>query len=146
MEAIKASRYADNVAGNLLRLAHEICEVEADAGLQLHRSVSWTGRAEIYGGLLSLAPATLKLAPNKRSWLVDIVKLRLDDEGEVSLGVERDHHRDYPDDVFMRYYYDMASTMFHEHDHDDCRERFEASQPATTPLERLRDIRTGIAI
>jgi hypothetical protein len=137
MEAIKASRYGDNTAGKLLRLTHEICEVESDAGLLIHKTVSWEGNTDVYGGLLGLAPAALKLAPNRRSWLVDSVMLRLDDDGEVKLGMQRDGHQNYADDTFLEYYYDVAATLFYEHNHQDCFEAYRVSQPASTPLSWL---------
>ena len=143
MESIKDAKYADNSAGRLLRLAHEICAVESSAGLILHKTVSWQASRNVYGGLLGLAPAELKLAPQKQSWLVEAVTVRLDDDGELSFRVERNGHEKLSPDSFLDYYVEKTAAMFREHCHSDCVARFEASQPIGTPLVVARDRYSG---
>jgi hypothetical protein len=145
-ESIKTASYEDNIAGKVLRLTHDICEIESEAGLVIHKFVSWEGNSDIFSGLLGLAPAKLKVAPHKRSWLVESVMLRLDDEGEVKFGVVREGHTEYGPDAFLEHYYDMAAALFYDHPHHQCVEAYKASQPPATPLERLRDIHTGAAL
>jgi hypothetical protein len=142
-ESVKTLKYGENTAGKLLLLAHRICEVESDAGLGVHKLVSWEGNVEIFGGTIGLSPAELKVAPNRRSWLVDSVMVRLDDEGELKVGATREGHTELADDSFLEYYYDMAAELFYGHVHEECVDAFMRSQPTATALATRRNMFTG---
>jgi hypothetical protein len=143
MESVKPPEYGENAAGKLLLLAHRICEVESDAGLDVERFVTWDGNEEVFGGTIGLSPAILNFVPDRRSWLIESVMLKLDDDGELKIGATHENHAELSDDSFLGYYYDMAADLFYGHVHEECVDAFIHTQPKAAPLATRRNIPTA---